>query len=177
LVVEFSERAVPPHGTIPNPRRPQRLPPRWRSFLLGIGRLIGHDQERKSGPEIVFSTQERNMASRKTSLVLAALVVFSAPAFAQGAGSGAGGAAASSGTGTGGSAATSGGTNQPTANSQTQGTAGANTPNPSSAPAGSPTALQAQRNAGAGTAPNGLPIGTSGSGIGSPEHPVDSGTR
>jgi len=46
---------------------------------------------------------------------------------------------------------------------------------PSSVPAGSPTAAQAARNAGVGTAPNGLPIGSSGSGLGSPEQPVGSG--
>lgn len=40
---------------------------------------------------------------------------------------------------------------------------------------GSAAALQAQRNAGAGTAPNGLPIGVSGSGPGSPEQPINSG--
>jgi hypothetical protein len=66
-----------------------------------------------------------------------------------------------------------GGTQQPT----NQGATVGNGTNPSSAPAGSPTAHQAQRNAGAGTAPNGVPIGNTGSGIGSPEHPVDSGSR
>ena len=49
------------------------------------------------------------------------------------------------------------------------------TPTTAAAPAGSPTAAQANRNAGAGTAPNGLPIGSPGSGVGSPEHPkIDS---
>jgi hypothetical protein len=120
------------------------------------------------------------MTSRKTLLLIVAIVVLATPAVAQGAGgsggSGAGGSASSSGNGTGattGNAAATGGTQQPA------GQAGsvADRPNPSSAPAGSPTALQAQRNAGAGTAPNGVPIGNSGSGIGSPEHPVDSGTH
>jgi hypothetical protein len=47
----------------------------------------------------------------------------------------------------------------------------------SKAPPGSPTAIQAQRNAGVGTAPNGLPIGSRGSGLGSPEQPVNSRRR
>lgn len=45
----------------------------------------------------------------------------------------------------------------------------------SKAQPGSAAAVQAQRNAGAGTAPNGLPIGASGSGPGSPEQPLNSG--
>jgi hypothetical protein len=120
------------------------------------------------------------MTSRITSLLTAALVALSTPVIAQGAGgaggSGAGGSASTSSAGTSattGTAATTGGTQQPA----NQETSVSNSPNPSSAPAGSPTALQAQRNAGAGTAPNGVPIGNTGSGIGSPEQPVDSGTR
>ncbi len=127
------------------------------------------------------------MTLRKTSLLVAAIVALSTPVLAQGAGGGAGGGSAASsssssaGTGTNtGTAATTGGTQQPANAPGTTGTNQAeisNRPNHSSAPAGSPTALQAQRNAGAGTAPNGLPIGAPGSGVGSPEHPVDSGTR
>lgn len=127
-----------------------------------------------------------------TILAVAFLASASLPALAQGgggAGGGSGGAsgasagsASSSGTGaaTTGSAAT-GGTQQapnpqgPTG--QVQNPSGStsveNANAKSSAPAGSPTALQAQRNAGAGTAPNGLPIGAPGSGVGSPENPVD----
>jgi hypothetical protein len=111
------------------------------------------------------------MALRETSLLIAALVALTAPAIAQGAG---GGVSASS-PGTGGTAATMG-----AASGNGQGTkdaAGAKRSNPSSAPAGSPTAAQAQRNVGDGTAPNGVPIGNPGSGIGSPEQPIDSGSH
>jgi hypothetical protein len=41
-----------------------------------------------------------------------------------------------------------------------------------SAPPGSSTAEQAKRNTGAGRSANGLPIGTTGSGPGSPEQPI-----
>lgn len=41
----------------------------------------------------------------------------------------------------------------------------------------SAVAQQRQRNRGMGTAPNGLPIGARGSGLGSPEHPHDAGAR
>src|SRR6516225_4468861 len=41
-------------------------------------------------------------------------------------------------------------------------------------PPSNPTEAQAQRNRGAGTAPNGQPIGSSGSGLGSPEQPINS---
>ena len=52
-------------------------------------------------------------------------------------------------------------------------------------PNGNPAAMgattepgkQAQRNAGVGTGLNGRPIGSTGSGPGSPEHPIDSGSR
>jgi hypothetical protein len=119
------------------------------------------------------------MASKKLALLIVAFVsATSLQAVAQGAGgsgaaAGAGGsaAAATGGAAGSGSAATGG-----TADTGTTGMSQTNTQPPqSSAPAGSPTALQAARNAGAGTAPNGLPIGSPGSGLGSPEHPVGSG--
>jgi len=54
----------------------------------------------------------------------------------------------------------------------------ASNPNPNStqtqtsAPPGSPTAAQAKRNSGAAHSADGLPIGTTGSGPGSPEQPI-----
>ncbi len=131
------------------------------------------------------------MIRKSVTLILACLALTSA-AFAQGSGGGAGAgsgagssSAATGGTGQGSSAGgtgpgtggigqttTYGGTNQPVNDGLAGTTTGSALTN-SIAPADSPSAAQAQRNMGAGTAPNGLPIGSSGSGIGSPEHPVN----
>jgi len=132
------------------------------------------------------------MIRKSIALGLACLALTSA-AFAQGSGggAGAGGGAASSSAATGGTGqgssssagaghgtggidqtTTYGGINEPLTNSLSGKTTGSALTN-SIAPVESPSAAQAQRNMGAGTAPNGLPIGSSGSGIGSPEHPVN----
>ncbi len=136
-----------------------------------------------------------------TVLTVAFLVSASLPALAQGGGGGgagggsgggaggagggaAGGNAASSGTGStsAGAASSSGGTlqNSTTQGSNSQGgpqsSSVATKPNSTFAPGGSPAPLLQSR-AGVGTAPNGVPIGNPGSGVGSPENPVDSGAR
>jgi hypothetical protein len=114
------------------------------------------------------------MASKRLALLIVAFVgATSLQAIAQGAGggsAGAGSAAGSAATGGApgsGSAATGG-----TSDVGTTGMSQTNTQATTAAPAGSPTAAQANRNAGVGTAPNGLPIGAPGSGVGSPEQPV-----
>lgn len=136
-----------------------------------------------------------------TLLVTACIIGASSPAWSQGAGGGGSGggagssaSGASAGTTTGTSAtsgtggtkgnvgtAPSGGTEDATR--MTVGPTNTTETDPSSqqtrsrAPPRSPAAIQAQRNAGAGTAPNGLPIGSPGSGLGSPEQPINSGLR
>jgi len=82
------------------------------------------------------------------------------------AGASTGGIGQSTGTTTGGVAQP--GTGQGFANTQTTGQS------ITGLPLNNPTEMQAQRNQGAGTAPNGLPIGSSGSGLGSPEQPINS---
>lgn len=129
---------------------------------------------------------------RKLIILSFACLALTPAAFAQGSGGGAaaGGGAASSSAATGGTSqgssaagagqgtggigqvTTYGGIDQP-ANNSLFGTTTSSASTNSLAPVGSPSAAQAQRNMGAGTAPNGLPIGSSGSGIGSPEHPVN----
>ena len=143
-----------------------------------------------------YSQRREIMASTKLASLIVALVTAAAlPALAQGGGGGAGGGAGGAASGAGGGssagsaasgaggaavggstsgAANSGSANGGTANGGTTGNSKINsqTPTPAAAPAGSRTAAQANRNAGAGTAPNGLPIGSPGSGVGSPEHPI-----
>jgi hypothetical protein len=119
-------------------------------------------------------------------IVLAAMSAASVSAYAQGSGGGAG-AAGSGGTSAGGS--TTGGISQ----SSTTGGTG-QTGMGSGMRTGSPETVGANRNQGVnttngttgsteagvrgvGTAPNGSPVGSSGSGLGSPEQPYDVQTR
>jgi hypothetical protein len=117
----------------------------------------------------------------RKSIILAATacVVLTSSAIAQGGGGGAGGASATSG-GTN-QTTTPGGTNQstsaPPVNNTSPGMTTGTNDTHSHAPAGSPAARQAERNKGAGTASNGLPIGAASSGSSEPEHPNNSGNR
>ena len=124
-----------------------------------------------------FFNRSEIMASRKLIFLIVAFVTStSLPVFAQGAGASGAGSGAAAGASSG--AVTGAGTGP----AATTGTVGTTTDGPhtnnqaptTAAPAGSPTAAQADRNAGVGTAPNGVPIGSPGSGVGSPEHPVGS---
>jgi hypothetical protein len=121
-------------------------------------------------------------------IAAAVILGISSAALAQGGGGGGGGAGASGGAGgTGQSAAGAGGTGQSaagaggvgqTTGSGSQGNAfsdrGTNQSNNPNAPG---TGGVDTPRRGVGTAPNGLPIGSSGSGPGSPEQPIDSGSR
>jgi hypothetical protein len=139
------------------------------------------------------------MRKRFLTLLTAALLASVGPAFAAGGGGGGGGAGgggsagsgASAGAGPGSAGASTGGTAQgagtttggtaeqpgtgqgaaPDTNTQTTGQS------ITGLPPSSPTETQAKRNQGAGTAPNGQPIGSPGSGQGSPEQPLNSGAR
>ena len=86
------------------------------------------------------------------------------------AGTSTGGTGQSTGTTTGGLAEQPGAGQRSAPNTNTQTTGQSITGLPPS----NPTEAQAQRNRGAGTAPNGQPIGSSGSGLGSPEQPINS---
>jgi hypothetical protein len=108
--------------------------------------------------------------------VVAFTLSTSVPAFAQG-----GGAAGTSGAGT----APSGSAQTPTAtqpseapfqNSIGHGTA-PNANQTNSQVTTGQAAIEPRANAGVGHAPNGLPIGSTGSGPGSPEQPINSGSR
>ena len=134
------------------------------------------------------------MRKRFLALLAAALLASVGPAFAAGGGGGGAGSAgsgASAGAGAGSAGASTGGTAQgagtttggtaeqpgtgqgaaPNTNTQTTGQS------ITGLPPSSPTEAQAKRNQGAGTAPNGQPIGSPGSGLGSPEQPLNSGAR
>lgn len=136
--------------------------------------------------------------ARAAAFILLACLSLPTAVWAQGAGgagSGAGGASATGGSsttaGTATGATTTGGTQQPSgtttggvAEPQAAGTApnsllttGRNSSTITGLPPNSPTELQAERNRGAGTSENGLPIGSPGSGVGSPEQPVGSSRR
>jgi hypothetical protein len=154
-------------------------------MALGIGWPRTVNPQSQPVPDIP-QTSERDMSKILTSALVALLVTAAVPALAQGSGGGSGsgsgaasGSAGSAGTGTGTSTAPSAqntgagvttgapsvtGTNQNNNNSNSNGAAGT-----------SPS--QANRNSGVGTAPNGLPIGSPGSGVGSPEQPIDSRVR
>jgi hypothetical protein len=139
---------------------------------------------------LLFTKQrEKIMVSKTAFLTVAFLAAAALPALAQGGGGGGGGAggagggASSAGAGSGAGAGSAAGGGTVNSGSAIGGTAnGGTTGNNNSqvnsqtpttaAPAGSPTAVQASRNSGAGTASNGVPIGSPGSGVGSPEHPV-----
>ncbi len=133
------------------------------------------------------------MRKRFLTLLAAALLASVGPAFAAGGGGGSSGAGsgASAGAGPGSAGASTGGTAQ-SAGTTTGGTAeqpgtGQGTaPNTNTEtrgqsitglPPSSPTETQAKRNQGAGTAANGQPVGSPGSGLGSPEQPLNSGGR
>jgi len=145
--------------------------------------------------------RRQGMRNRFLTFLAAALLAGPsfAPAFAAGGGSGAsaGAGSSSAGASTGGTAQGAGtttggvaeqpGTGQGTApdtstqqtvtgqgstsNTQTTGQSQPITGLPPS----NPTEAQARRNQGAGTAPNGQPLGSPGSGLGSPEQPLNSG--
>ena len=84
-----------------------------------------------------------------------------------------GGVGQSTGTTTGGIAEQPGTGQRSAPNTNTQTTG----PSITGLPLSNPTEIQAQRNRGAGTAPNGQPIGSSGSGLGSSKQPINSGRR
>ena len=127
------------------------------------------------------STVGQIMNFRKVMLVLA-LSAMAASAQA------AGGGASTVGTGAGSAGTSTGGTGQSTGTTtgglaEQPGTGQRSAPNTNTQttgqsitglPPSNPTEAQAQRNRGAGTAPNGQPIGSSGSGLGSPEQPIKS---
>ena len=147
--------------------------------------------------------RRRSMRNRFLTFLAAALLAGTSfgPAFAAGGGSGSGASAgagsSSAGASTGGTAQGAGtttggvaeqpGTGQGTApdtstqqtvtgqgstsNTQTTGQSQSIT----GLPPTNPTEAQARRNQGAGTAPNGQPLGSPGSGLGSPEQPLNSG--
>ena len=152
-----------------------------------------------------LNRRETAMASKNVILIMA-LLASAAPAFAQGAGGGAGGGAAGggsagvSGSANGASVGATGGTSTavPTTpgaqfKNNTSGTSTTtNSPQPtgtgsassaqsavngsSTLPSSSPNTVSAP-GVGVGHSANGQPIGTPGSGVGSPQQPVDSGAR
>jgi hypothetical protein len=136
------------------------------------------------------------MRKRFLTLLAAALLASIGPAFAAGgggggAGGGGAGSGASAGAGQGSAGASTGGTAQGAGTTtggiaEQPGTGQGSAPNTNSQttgqsitglPPSNPTEAQAKRNQGAGTAPNGQPIGSRGSGLGSPEQPLNSGGR
>jgi hypothetical protein len=125
---------------------------------------------------------ERNMTSRTLAIIMAALMAASTPVLAQ---SGAGGAAANSGSG-GAAVGTSGlntGATPTTQNLQNPEAVANNAATNkavtgvTTAPADAALGAVSAPGVGVGHAADGLPIGSSGSGPGSPERPIDSGSR
>jgi hypothetical protein len=112
----------------------------------------------------------------KTAAIAAALL-FSLSSFALAQGSG--GSSSGSGAGTGGTSS-SGSSNNAVGtypSSPTVGTTGQDPRANNNMQGSSPNQQQLQRNQGMGTAPNGRPVGSPGSGLGSPEQPHDAGAR
>jgi hypothetical protein len=118
--------------------------------------------------------------TRRAMLVTGACLLMAAPAFAQGTG---GGGAGTGGSTSGGAAVgTASGGSSDTGTAVGAGVDGRAYPNSLGRPQPTPTTTstssaaqpqpQLQRNTGVGRAPNGVPVGSPGSGIGSPEQPV-----
>ena len=124
------------------------------------------------------------MKNRNIAVLVAAALAVSpiTPALAQGgagsSGGGSGGASASGGASGGGSTTGTAGSNaqqtQPTSQTQTlQDQKNAATTGSNTAPSQNDKGTVSGPGVGVGTAANGKPIGSPGSGLGSPEHPVD----
>jgi hypothetical protein len=112
----------------------------------------------------------------KTLVIATALSIgLSCPAFAQSAGAGGTGQSAAGAGGVGQSAAGAGGAGQ-TTGSTAPGFFGRGFGQSSSSGVPGTGGVDTPRR-GVGTAPNGLPIGSIGSGLGSPEQPINSGSR
>lgn len=119
------------------------------------------------------------MKNRNIAVLVAAALAVSpiTPALAQGGAGGSGGASASGGA-SGGGATTGTGSNaqqtQPTSQTQTlQDQKNAATTGSNTAPSQNDEGTVSGPGVGVGTAANGKPIGSPGSGLGSPENPVD----
>jgi hypothetical protein len=150
---------------------------------------------------VVLILESNDVFSKSIFVVAVCAMALSVPVLAQGGGGGAGGggSGAAAGSGTSGAGASTGGSAQgtgttmggaaeqpgtgqgvnPNVSAQTTGQAQSTNPagqnqSVTGLPASNPTEVQAERNRGAAVAPNGQPIGSSGSGLGSPERPIDS---
>jgi hypothetical protein len=134
---------------------------------------ISPDGNRREPTELsLCKNLERNMASQKLALLFVAFVGFTAPAFAQGAGGGSGGAAATGGTAAG--SATTGGASIAPGSEMTTGSARGSMTQPGS---GDPQTCENAdgsigKSGSVGTSLNGKPIGSPGSGLGSPEDSI-----
>jgi hypothetical protein len=175
------ERAEPISiGLMPNVRSARSGCCGWLS-----GSAVVHCNSRSQPVPDIPQILESDMSKILTSAFVALFVTASVPALAQSSGGGSGaGAAGGSGSASGSAGSAGSGTSTaPSANTAgagaspgtTSGSNQNNSPNPNNAAGTSPA--QASRNSGVGTAPNGQPVGSPGSGLGSPEHPIDSRVR